>query len=163
MRHRKWNTWRGVRLALVGFFGLLGAQGVGCGGKEKDPCSCDVEGETGRLALECACADGDCGRTLQEVLADPCTGYAIAGSLLERGCGKVRISYDNFLTGGSSVYDEASGALIGVSGFSDIPVEPCNSFELIAGEELDCPTVTACLLCPNENTPPSSIPVCPEG
>jgi hypothetical protein len=143
---------------LIALFGLLAAPGLGCGeDEEEDPCSCDVREGSGRIALECVCADGTC-TSLQEY-ADACTAYG--EQIVQRGCGKISVSFDGVFTSSSSVYDEASGALIGTSFFTDNSVEGvCGTNDTVAGEAFDCPTATPCVLCPHLDES-ADIPLCP--
>jgi hypothetical protein len=121
-------------------------------------CSCDRRPGAPPQPIGCGCPPGGC-PTLGEALRDACSGDGIP--VIERhGCGKVELSFEGGFTGWISVFDEASGTMIGRAVGSDTPFGLCNTFGYTFGEEFACTDVLSeCAHCALPTLPPA-VPAC---
>lgn len=113
---------------------------------------------TERISLECSCADGTCSMNIEDELARICDNALGVPWVRTEGCGMIEITFGGGFYGGNTIYDAATGALVGRRSFSDVAVEPCGAFVTIAGRAFECETVTSCALCGTRFDP--SIPPC---
>jgi hypothetical protein len=112
-----------------------------------------------RISLECYCSEKTCLDSPEAIALQRCGGDH--GLHRSEGCGRTMIEE---VTGlgviGTWVFDQATGALIGVSEASDVTSFPCRSYGTRAGAELDCPEAERCRVCGEaerdrgETTPP---------
>lgn len=148
--------------------GGVGANG-GSGGvtDHPDDCECGRKNDyTGTLPLACVCAGGDC-PTLAEKSApiDVCPEQSslARGPIERRGCGYVEYERGSFSGGGKSRFDAQTGALIAVSGWSDVGGgAPCGTAAYEAGPFEDCPEFVECLNCLTASGETNGLPLCSE-
>jgi hypothetical protein len=123
-------------------------------------CSCDRTTGAPPQPIGCACPLSGC-PTLADMLSTPCTGDGIP--IVERhGCGKVELELDGGFSGWISVFDEASGRLIGRTVGSDQQGGVCLVFGYTFGEDFACTDIVSeCSHC-GVSTLPDAAPACPE-
>ena len=101
--------------------------------------------QTERISLECACGVMSCPASLADALAARCAIYDRAE--LQRGCGKIYLLDSGGYSYSVTVFDERTGALIGVGWGSDSPDAPCMTVDTVGGEPFDCPDAVTCAAC----------------
>lgn len=99
-----------------------------------------------RISLECYCSEKSCPASLEAVVEQRCSaGFTLFRS---EGCGRQMLELVNALgVEATWVFEQGSGALVGVSDASDVPGLPCRAYGTSAGAALDCPQATRCRLC----------------
>ena len=148
---------------VVGFSfagALLFAQAVAaCGSSGDDgPCSCSSKsGSSVHQALACKCDAESCPSSINDY--DSTADCSLGAPVVRKtGCGRVAFSLEGGYSGGDTVFDERSGALVGLSSFSDTPYGSCeNVFSYVYGEDFrnDCDHITSCTVCGSSpNAPP---------
>ncbi len=111
-----------------------------------------------RILLACACGDANCVMNVDDEVARICqTSFGVPWVRTE-GCGMIDITLQGGFSVSSSIYDAATGALVGTSSFGDISGPPCHTYGTVAGRTFECETVTRCELCGTRFDP--SIPPC---
>ena len=118
--------------------------------------STDSASRVERTSLECACQAGQCQESLASLTSKLCSRSP--NVLRSTGCGMVRIAGGGGFSSNSWTFEEGSGALIGVSSFSDTTSLPCQTFSWIAGRTLECANEQTCQLCGQSTKP--GIPRC---
>lgn len=112
-----------------------------------------------RISLECHCSEKSCPASLEAVVEERCN---LGGTLFRsEGCGLRMLEAVGPLgVDATWVFEQSSGALVGVSEASDTPGLPCRAYGTRAGVTLDCPQAEPCRLCGDlernaaESTPP---------
>lgn len=134
-----------------------GGPGPGGGSGGAAACGCSaVEAAEAKQPLECVCPPGSTNEMCATNLAalDPVAWCASStGSVFrETGCGKITFLLAG-ISGGSRTFDAQSGALIGVTEFSDVPWGTCQAsgaYGYSYGDTPDteaCATLKVCKLC----------------
>lgn len=100
-----------------------------------------------RTSIECWCSDRDCEPSFAEAAAIACTADRAASLSQIVGCGMIALDANGGFVGGTRVFDAGSGALIGHRSFSDVPILPCNVYNVLAGVDFDCGEAVECPLC----------------
>lgn len=98
-------------------------------------------------SLDCACKNGECTESLATVVSNVCARSAGASVFRSKGCGLVQLAFGGGFWASSSVFDESSGALVGMSTSSDTTSLPCQTFNWVAGRSFECDNVQTCQLC----------------
>jgi hypothetical protein len=97
-----------------------------------------------RSSLACHCDRFTCPSNVVQAIGDACVSGATS---LSRGCGMILVTSSRGFSGGSNVFDESSGALIGSSYSSDVQAPPCFTFNHRAGVEFECASAVSCNPC----------------
>jgi len=116
-------------------------------------------------SLECACPNGECRNQLDHLERIDAEAALLCDSLLQyqvrrlRGCEMIAFeAHVPGYPGSLSVFDEASGALIGMRFGSDTNSLPCGTFDWVAGRDFRCDDVQTCAICGTGFDPP--LPPC---
>jgi len=117
---------------------------------------------TERISLECGCGVYACPSTLAAALDDACAGPSDGiRPTLVRGCGRVALRSFGGFTGSELVFAQDTGRLIGMLWFSDVPLEPCNTYDTTAGQAFLCESATECDPCASDaGASTSVVPPC---
>lgn len=155
----------------AGEAGLAARDGSGAG----DLCRCPAGSPVARLPLACLCASPVSAGICSSHLADVADGSGACDSeaatvVRTTGCGRVRFGrIDIVFAGEDSIFDPATGSLVGVLAFSDIPVVTCGARQVLYGQGLFpmanndsliapgdvCLEVDSCTVCGRaQNAPP---------
>lgn len=101
-----------------------------------------------RTSFECVCPDGSCRQeTLDEALGALCAAGDGSGSTMLRGCGMVVIRTARGYSGGDKVFERDTGALVGLTHWSDVSARPCWAYSTVIGREFVCEGATECAPC----------------
>jgi hypothetical protein len=115
---------------------------------------------TERISLDCYCSEKACPASLDAVVEVRCD----QGLTLHRseGCGLRKLEQISGIgVDAEWVFEQAGGALVGVSDGSDVPGFPCRSYETRAGTDFDCPEAERCRVCGElERDLGETIPLC---
>jgi hypothetical protein len=106
--------------------------------------------------VACTCAAFNCPESLQAAIG-LCDTLSAAGLLRRRGCGNIEITTGGGFGSNSWVFDESSGALVGMTMRGDTTSGPCQTFAYVGGVEFTCENAEYCRLC---GPPDSAYPPC---
>lgn len=101
--------------------------------------------QTEHISLQCGCGAMSCPASLADALATRCAVDDRAE--LQRGCGKIYLVDSGGYSYHGAVFDERTGALIGIQQGFDTPRAPCMTVDTVAGEPFDCPDAVTCAAC----------------